>query len=124
MLMVVSPTFGPAMVTLFGVDVPIIGFGLSMLGLVLARMIAPPPLRKLSRRQEWALTILLIILLFLIVTGELFGTGRPLHSGLAVIWGVGLGFSGLLAIEMFGERVIGMIKAAIGKDEGGRGGRL
>lgn len=114
---VVAPAFGPAIVTLFGVDIPIIGLGLSVCGLLLARMIAPPPLRKLNRRQEIALTVLLLILLFLIVTGQLFGSGKPIGAGMAVIWGVGLGFSGLLAIEFFGQRVIAMLRVLLGKTE-------
>ncbi len=61
--------------------------------------------------QEIALTVLLSIILFLIVTGELFGT-EPLGAGMAVIWGVALGFSGLLAVEFFGQRVLAMLAAA------------
>jgi hypothetical protein len=110
---VAAPAFGPALVTLFGVEVPVLALFLSVCGLLLARAIAPPPLRKLSRRQEVALTILLLIILFLIVTGQLFGT-KPLGAGLSVIWGVGLGFSGLLAIEFFGQRSLAMLRAALG----------
>lgn len=113
---VAAPAFGPAIVTLFGIDVPIVGLALSVMGLLLARSIAPPPLRKLNARQEFALTVLLLILLFLIVTGQLFG-GEPMSAGLAVIWGVGLGFSGLLAIELFGARVLAMLRAFVGKSE-------
>ncbi|HEX8579908.1 MAG TPA: hypothetical protein VF655_09985 [Allosphingosinicella sp.] len=115
---VAAPVFGPALVTLFGVDVPILALGLSIGGLILARMIAPPPLRKLTGRQEIALTVLLLIVLFLIVTGQMpFLGGKPLGAGMSVIWGVGLGFSGLLAIEFFGQRVMAMLRAALeGKD--------
>lgn len=113
---VAAPAFGPAIVTLFGVDMPVLALGLSILGLLLARMIAPPPLRKLNRKQEAALTVLLLIILFLIVTGQLFGD-KPLTAGMAVMWGVGLGFSGLFAIEMFGNRILAMIKAAVGPKE-------
>ena len=108
-----APAFGPAVVTLFGIDVPILALALSVGGLILARMIAPPPLRKLSGRQEVALTVLLLIILFLIVTGQMpFLGGRPLGAGMAVIWGVGLGFSGLLVVEFFGQRVLAMLRAA------------
>jgi hypothetical protein len=114
-----APSIGPAIVTLFGVDVPVLALGLSCLGLILARMIAPPPLRKLRRVEEVALTTLLLIILFLIVTGEMpFLGGEPLGAGMSVIWGVGLGMSGLLVIEFFGQRVMAMLKAAFGgRDE-------
>lgn len=116
---VVAPTFGPALVTAFGVDIPILALSLSMIALVLARWIAPPPLRVLSRKEEAALTMLLLIFLFLAVTGEvpLIGNGKPLGPGMAVVWGAGLGFSGLLVVELMGERVMAMLKAAFGKGE-------
>lgn len=103
------------MVSLFGVDVPVLALSLSIGGLLMSRAIAPPPLRKLSKRQEIALTFLLLILLFLIVTGSL-GGGEPLGAGMATIWGIGLGFSGLLVVEFFGDRVLAMLRAMFGKD--------
>lgn len=110
-----APSVGPAIVTIFGTDVPVLALCLSVAGLILARVIAPPPLRKLTRVQEIALTLLLLLVLFLIVTGKLFGDG-PLEAGLATVWGIGLGFSGLLAIEFFGQRVMAMLNAIFGQD--------
>jgi hypothetical protein len=115
-----APAFGPAVVTLFGIDVPVLALLLSVAGLVLARWIAPPPLRKLTRTQEIALTLLLLIILFLIVTGQF--SGQPLGAGMAVMWGVGLGFSGLLAVEFLGERMMVMLRALFdgrGNNDGG-----
>lgn len=111
-----APSVGPAIVTLFGTDVPVLALGLSVAGLVLARVIAPPPLRKLTKLQEFSLTMLLLVVLFLIVTGQLFGGGKPLEAGMATVWGIGLGFSGLLAIEFFGQRVMAMLHAVFGQD--------
>jgi hypothetical protein len=111
-----APSVGPAVITLFGTDVPVLALGLSVAGLILARVIAPPPLRKLSRLQEWSLTLLLLVILFLIVTGKLFGSGKPLEAGMATVWGIGLGFSGILAIEFFGQRVMAMMNALLGND--------
>jgi hypothetical protein len=112
-----APSVGPAIITLFGTNVPVLALGLSVAGLVLARVIAPPPLRKLTRLQEVALTLLLLVVLFLIVTGKLFGGGEPLEAGMATVWGIGLGFSGLLAIEFFGQRVMAMMNALFGHDK-------
>lgn len=121
-----APSVGPAVVTLFGTDVPVLALCLSVAGLVLARVIAPPPLRKLSRVQEVALTLLLLIVLFLVVSGELSFCNltsmlrdaecptRPLGPGMATVWGIGLGFSGLLAIEFFGERFMAAFRALFG----------
>lgn len=110
---IIAPSIGPTIVTLFGTDIPVMAFGLSVAGLILARVVAPPPLRKLTRVQEVALTLLLLVLLFLIVTGHL-GTGEPLGAGMAAVWGIGLGFSGLLAIEFFGQRAMAMLRAMFG----------
>ena len=109
-----SPTFGPALVTVFGIDVPVLALALSAFGLLFARTLTPTPLRKLEKRQEWALTILLLIILFLIVTGQLGGDGKPMGGGMATVWGIGLGFSGLMVIEFFGERVMAILRAIVG----------
>lgn len=109
----VSPSIGPAIITVFGVDVPPLALGISMLGLLFARAIAPPPLRKLTRKQEVSLTLLLLTVLFWIVTGEMWG-GEPMGGGMAMVWGIGLGFSGLLVVEFFGQRVMSMLRAAFG----------
>jgi hypothetical protein len=111
-----APTFGPAVVALFGVQIPILALSLSITALLLARWIAPPPVRKLSREQQWALTVLLGIFLFLAVTGQLplLGDGKPMGPGMAVVWGAGLGFSGLLVIELMGHRVMKALEAIFG----------
>lgn len=113
-----APSFGPAVVTILGLDIPVLALSISITGLLLARSIAPPSLRKLNRKQEYALTGLLLIILFVIVTGvEPFGNGRPIGAGTGVVWGVGLGFSGLLVIEFFGDKVVSLLKALIGSPE-------
>ena len=113
---ILAPSFGPAVVTAFGTDVPILALALSVLALLLSRWIAPPPLRALTKPQEVALTALLLIFLFMAVTGHmpLIGTGKPLTVGMAVVWGAGLGFSGLLIVEIVGERVRDMIRTMLG----------
>jgi hypothetical protein len=113
---VAAPSFGPAVVTLGGIQVPVVATGLSIAALVLARWIAPPPLRRLTGMQQLALTLLLVIFLFLAVTGQLplIGGGKPLGPGMAVVWGAGFGFSGLLVIEMIGERTLAMLRAMFG----------
>lgn len=102
---IAAPSFGPALVTLFGVDVPVAATSLAIAGLVLARYIAPPPKRALTRQQTWALTALLTVILVAAVV-----TMQP-GPGMAVAWGVGLGFSGLLAVEFFGRRILTTLKA-------------
>lgn len=112
--MIAAPSVGPAIITIFGTEIPILALGLSIASLLLARWVAPPPLRKLTREQQWALTLLLLIFLFLAVTGEMpvIGNGHPLGVGMAVVWGAGLGFSGLFAVELMGERVRALLRAA------------
>lgn len=115
-LVLMAPSFGPAVVTVLGTQIPVLALSLSIAALLLARWIAPPPLRKLTREQQFALTLLLLIFLFLAVTGNmpLVGTGEPMGVGMAVVWGAGLGFSGLFAVEIMGERVRAMLRAALG----------
>ena len=40
----------------------------------------------------------------------IIGNGKPLGPGMAVVWGAGLGFSGLLVVELMGERVMAMLR--------------
>lgn len=101
---VAAPSIGPAIVTLFGLDIPILAAGLSIAGLLLARLIAKPTKRKLNMGQEMALTALLCIFCILLVSGS-FGTGRA-GEGLAFAWGVGIGLSGLAFLELFGDAFI------------------
>jgi hypothetical protein len=112
---IAAPSVGPAVITILGTEIPILALGLSIASLLLARWIAPPPLRKLTREQQIALTLLLLIFLFLAVTGEMpvIGSGRPMGVGMAVVWGAGLGFSGLFAVEIMGERVRSMLRAML-----------
>jgi len=102
---ITAPAIGPAIVQIFGESVPLMAMGLSLAGVVLARFIAPPAKRVLSRVQTWALTLLLCVIDFAAVV-----TLQP-GSGMAVVYGVGLGFSGMLTIEFFGRRVTHVLKA-------------
>ncbi len=117
-----APTIGPAIVTAFGIDIPVLALGLSMLALLLARYISPPSLERMTREQEWALTALLVLILFLAVTDQLplVGQGQPMGPGMAVCWGIGLGFSGLLVVRLMRERVIAMIRAMLGGEGDGK----
>lgn len=101
---VAAPSIGPAIVTVAGLDIPVLAAALSIAGLMLARMIAKPPRRKLTWPQEVAVTLLLCIFCTLLVSGS-FGTGRA-GEGLAFAWGVGVGLSGLAFLELFGEAFI------------------
>lgn len=112
-----APTYGPSVLVIFGLHVPIASLVLSLCGLLLARIIAPKPVRKLTRKQEMALTALLVIVLFVAVAGEIpLLSPEPLGVGMAVVWGLGLGTSGLLAIEFFSKRFMNMLKALWGED--------
>lgn len=115
-VVVSAPSLGPAVVSIFGTEIPVLALVLSIAALLLARWVAPPPLRKLTRNQQLALTALLMIFLFVTVTGQmpLVGSGKPMGVGMAVVWGAGLGFSGLFAVEIMGERVKAMMRAAFG----------
>lgn len=95
-----APSFGPAVVTLFGIDIPLVSMGVSFCGVLLARTLAPPPLRKLNWYQHITLTLLLLLLMFLLVTELSLGPGA------AVGMGIGLGFSGLVVVEMVADKAL------------------
>ena len=113
MAAVVAPSIGPAIVVVLGASIPILALALGGMGLLLARVIAPPPLRKLTRAQHFALTVLLLIVLFLLVTGgfPFPPFDKPMGMGMATMAGIGLGFSGLVAVEFFAGRWMSAVKA-------------
>lgn len=108
-----APSIGPTVLIIFGVTVPVAAMALALVGLILARYIAPKGARKLTLGQERALTVLLALLLVVIVSGNApyIGDGKPLNVGMATAWGIGLGTSGLLAVEFIGGRIMQAIRA-------------
>lgn len=91
-----SPQFGPVELILFGHHVPIMAALFGLIGLVLARRVAPvsPTAVRLGRMGNAALTTLLALgVLAFIIAGE----KRPI---VALSWAIGLGYSGLAFIEL------------------------
>lgn len=116
MTAVAAPSIGPTVLVIFGLELPVAALVLSLVGLYLSRYIAPKATRKLTPKQETALTALLTVILIIIVAGEfpLLGNGEPLGVGMATMWGVGLGTSGLLVVELLGSRIMAALRAAAG----------
>ncbi|AHE55549.1 hypothetical protein [Sphingomonas sanxanigenens] len=108
-VIVAAPAIGPAVVTLFGEQIPLMALSLSLAGLVLARMVAPQPRVATTRARGVALTVLLCVIDFAAVI-----TLQP-GAGMAVAAGVGLGFSGMLAVQFFGDRIRDILQAAFGR---------
>lgn len=97
------PAFGPPVVIAFGYEVPVLSAIFGLIGVCLARRVAPASIAgsKLGRSGNAALTALLALgVLALIVTGE----KRPI---VALGWSVGLGYSGIAFIEMVARAVVG-----------------
>lgn len=111
-----APSIGPTVLVIFGLKLPVAALALSLVGLLLARYVKPRSASKLSIGQERALTALLALILVVIVAGEFpwIGNGEPLGVGMATAWGVGLGTSGILAVDLIGSRVMRGLRAAFG----------
>ncbi len=93
--------FGPASVILFGAELPIWSMLFGIVGVLMARRVAPATAAgtALGRTGNAALTVLLVLgVLALVVAGE----KRPI---VALGWSIGLGFSGLAFIEMVARAV-------------------
>jgi hypothetical protein len=98
-----APAVGPPLVIAFGYEVPVLSAIFGLIGVVLARRVAPASVAgaKLGPGGNAALTALLALgVLALIVTGE----KRPI---VALGWSVGLGYSGIAFIEMVARAVVG-----------------
>lgn len=96
----VAATTGPMTVDLLGYQLPLLSAGLSVLGVVLATVISPPP--ALSMLQRVALTALLVVLMLALVISD------PARSPImSTCWAIGIGYTGLPIIEAIGRWVRG-----------------
>lgn len=114
---IAAPSLGPTILVVFGLKLPIAALALSLVGLLLARYVKPRSASHLSPGQERALTLLLALILIVIVAGEFpwLGDGEPLGVGMATAWGIGLGTSGILAVDLIGGRIMRGLRAAFGE---------
>src|SRR3546814_10364592 len=82
MTAITTPSIGPTIMVFLGIKFVPAALALGLLGLFLSRYIAPKSTRRLPKRQEWALTGLLALMLVVIVSGEFpfIGAGEPLRS--------------------------------------------
>lgn len=93
------PATGPVIVQLLGYDVPVLSAVVGVVGVVLALDLAPPPPRRLNRRQKWALRVLAILLILCLV---IYDQKNPF---ITLGWAIGLGFSAYTVVELLGALV-------------------
>lgn len=97
----VSPRFGPVAIELFGYPVPILSALFGLMGVLLARRVAPvdPATERLGPIGNAALTALLALgVLAFVIAGE----KRPI---VALSWAVGLGYSGIAFVALVAQAV-------------------
>ena len=96
-------------------QIPVAALILSLIGLLLARYITPKSAQSMSAGKERALTILLALILIVVIAGEFpfFGNGEPMGVGMATAWGIGLGTSGILVVDLIGSRVMAALRAGL-----------
>src|SRR3546814_15001487 len=85
MTAITTPSIGPTIMVFLGIKFVPAALALGLLGLFLSRYIAPKSTRRLTKRQEWALTGMLALMLVVIVTGDfpLFGAAESPGDGMA-----------------------------------------
>lgn len=89
---------GPVTIDVLGYDLPVLSAIISVLGVVLASMIAPPP--PFSWPKKIALTALLVLLMLALVISD--PTRSPL---LSTAWAIGIGYTGLPIIQAISDRI-------------------
>lgn len=95
-----AATAGPVVINLLGYDVPVLAAILSIAGVILASLIAPPPARQLTRWQGIALVALLCILVLGLVISD------PNRSLLvSTCWAIAIGYAGLPIIQAIRDRI-------------------
>lgn len=104
-----APAFGPPSIIAFGFDVPVLPALFGLVGVVLARRVAPPSAvdARLGRDGRAALTVLLACgVLAIIIAGQ----RQPL---VALGWSAGLGYSGMAVIEVLAAAVMGTVRFVV-----------
>lgn len=101
-----APAIGPTQVIVFGAPIPIWSAIFGLIGVLVARRVAPISAaeQRLGATGRAALTLLLVVgVLALIVAGE----KRPI---VALAWSLGLGWTGLAFVEAVAVAAIGTAK--------------
>src|SRR3546814_7824222 len=70
MTAITTPSIGPTIMVFLGIKFVPAALALGLLGLFLSRYIAPKSTRRLTKRQVWALSGLLALMLVVFVSGE------------------------------------------------------
>jgi len=94
---------GPESLVLFGVAVPVLSSILGVVGVALGQLLAPPAVPPLGRKRRGVLVAALVALELCIVLACSVITGKAVLPLVAMGWGIGLGFSGLAAMQALGE---------------------
>lgn len=95
-----AATAAPVTIGLLGYDVPVLAAIASLIAVILASFIAPPPPRPLRPFQRAALLGLLCLLMLGLVIAD------PHRSILlTTCWAIGIGFTGLPLIEEIQRRI-------------------
>lgn len=95
-----AAAIGPVTLNLLGYDLPVLSALLSLGGVVLASLIAPPPERHLSRIQRVALVALLCLIVLGLVISD------PTRSVIvSTCWSIGIGYTGLPLISEIQRRI-------------------
>jgi hypothetical protein len=106
---------GPESMVLFGVAVPVLSALFGVVGVVLGQILAPGAVPPLGRRRRAALVTALIGLALGIVIACSVITGKAVLPLVAMGWGIGLGFSGLAAMQALGDQALGGVKRVGGE---------
>jgi hypothetical protein len=104
-------------VRLFGVDVPVASMALSLVGLWMARGVAAA--REGPTKGGRYLTGALVMILVALVID------RQPSPGPAIVYGLGIGGSGIVLVDLLRDRVVGFVRAfadALGAGRGRSGG--
>jgi hypothetical protein len=112
----------PPVISAFGIDIPVAATALGMLSLLLVRYVKPnvpgAEPSTITPMQNRAVTAVLGILLFVIIAGELpIIATKPLEPGMAVIWGIGLGTTGIMAFDLIGEKIKSTLRRVFGTEK-------
>lgn len=103
------PAWGPPVVELFGANIPIASMTLSLVGLMMARGVSAA--REGRSPGGWYLTGTLAMLLVGLVIE------RQPGPGMAIAWGVGIGASGIVLVDLVRDWFLDKVRRLTGREK-------
>lgn len=103
-----APAWGPPIIEVFGVDIPVASMVLSLIGLMMARGVSAAREGATPGGKYLTGTLAMVVVALVIE--------RQPTPGMAIAWGVGIGASGILLFDLARDTFMGYARKILGRE--------